>query len=35
MADVILSRSRAREIAEDWVAAWNARDLERHLVALR
>jgi ketosteroid isomerase-like protein len=31
MADVILSLSRAREIAEDWVAAWNARDLERIL----
>lgn len=31
MADVILSLSRARETAEDWVAAWNARDLERIL----
>ena len=31
MADVILSISTARQIAEDWVAAWNARDLERIL----
>jgi ketosteroid isomerase-like protein len=31
MADVILSIPDARRIAEDWVAAWNARDLERIL----
>lgn len=31
MADVIVSISKARQIAEDWVAAWNARDLERIL----
>jgi len=31
VADVILSVPRAREIAEDWVAAWNTRDLERIL----
>jgi ketosteroid isomerase-like protein len=31
VADVILSPVRAREIAKDWVAAWNARDLERIL----
>src|SRR5688572_20446215 len=28
---VILDLVKAREIAEDWVAAWNARDLERIL----
>src|SRR6266849_8725989 len=28
MADLILPLSRAREIAETWIAAWNARDLE-------
>lgn len=31
MTDVIMSLSRAREIAEDWVFAWNARDLDRIL----
>jgi len=31
MADVILNLTQAREIAEDWIAAWNARDLERIL----
>ncbi|WP_077441438.1 nuclear transport factor 2 family protein [Rhodanobacter sp. C01] len=31
MADVILSIPDARRIAEDWVAAWNTRDLERIL----
>jgi ketosteroid isomerase-like protein len=29
--DVIMNISNARQIAEDWVAAWNARDLERIL----
>lgn len=28
MSSVVLSEARAREIAEAWVAAWNARDLE-------
>lgn len=31
MGDVILGIPDARRIAEDWVAAWNARDLERIL----
>src|ERR1700685_3299117 len=31
VVDVILSPARAREIAEDWIAAWNTRDLERIL----
>jgi len=31
IGDVILSGPHAREIAEDWAAAWNARDLERIL----
>ena len=31
VVDVILSIPDARQIAEDWVAAWNARDLERIL----
>jgi ketosteroid isomerase-like protein len=28
VTDVIFSETRAREIAEHWVAAWNARELE-------
>ncbi|GAB2564363.1 nuclear transport factor 2 family protein [Dyella jejuensis] len=31
MASVILSIADARRLAEDWIAAWNARDLERIL----
>lgn len=28
VTDVIMDISSARQIADDWVAAWNARDLE-------
>lgn len=31
MTDAIMSLSRAHAIAEDWVSAWNARDLDRIL----
>jgi ketosteroid isomerase-like protein len=28
MSAVMLSQEQAREIASDWIRAWNARDLE-------